>query len=336
MKKNTGIMKNLRIEKYRPDLFEKWNKFVDKSINGTLFHRLDFLNYHKDKFKNDEHHLVFYKGQEILALLPMAIINCDGRKIAKSPFGASLGGVILKKTLSYNECSAIVNSFFRFIQENLIARVELTFLPNILANSFCDTFIFTLLENGFKIANSDIMSILNLNNETFDENFSTSVKRSIKKSLLNNIQVRFNVDIEDFWQVMTETFRKHNSNPTHSFKEWSYLCENFPDKIWCDVAYYENKPISGIGHISYRDEVDSSFYIANDPKYQEMQGLTLLIKEVLFKSRQNGFKFFDFGTSTANMKARENIFRFKESFGSKGVFRNTFIWDLDENNNINE
>jgi len=39
-------MAQIRLVKYEPALAERWDSFIDNSINGTLFHRQRFMSYH--------------------------------------------------------------------------------------------------------------------------------------------------------------------------------------------------------------------------------------------------------------------------------------------------
>ena len=58
------------------------------------------------------------------------------------------------------------------------------------------------------------------------------------------------------------------------------------------------------------------------------QALSLLIFNRL-EAAKKSFKFYDFGTSTdGKMKARENVFLFKENFGAVGVLRETIKLEL--------
>jgi lipid II:glycine glycyltransferase (peptidoglycan interpeptide bridge formation enzyme) len=56
--------------------------------------------------------------------------------------------------------------------------------------------------------------------------------------------------------------------------------------------------------------------------------MSLLIFDTILDAKEREFDFFDFGTSSVNMIGRENIFRFKESFGSIGNFRHTYLKNL--------
>ena len=67
-------MANYKIIKYDVKYFDKWNKFVENSNNGTIFHRLDFLNYHGNKFKKNEHHLIILKGDTIFGVINLPLL----------------------------------------------------------------------------------------------------------------------------------------------------------------------------------------------------------------------------------------------------------------------
>ena len=319
-------MSNIYIEKYSPFLFEKWNLFVENANNGTLFHRQDFLAYHREKFKQNEHHLVWYKGNQISAVLPLAIFTKD-KTIAYSPYGGSYGGIVTLKSINYSDSKIISLSLVNYLQENRIDRIEMIFPISVISKKHSETLYLALLEQGFRIVNSDISSVVSMNSKDIEKDVFTSRARNIaRKAKKMNTSVKFKASIEDFWEVMEKTFQKHKNNPTHTFTEWKWLCENLPNDVWCDVAYIDKKPIAGVGHFRVNSRTDSSFYLCSDPEFQKTQALSLLVYETILNSQKEGYEFFDFGTSSKDMVGRENIFRFKESFGAIGLFRDTYRW----------
>ncbi|HWY35585.1 MAG TPA: hypothetical protein VNX68_13140, partial [Nitrosopumilaceae archaeon] len=68
----------LNLVEYTSKYYQAWNNFVNSSNNGTLFHRLDFLSYHGKKFESIENHLLFFKGDELFAVLPAGVIDMGG------------------------------------------------------------------------------------------------------------------------------------------------------------------------------------------------------------------------------------------------------------------
>lgn len=312
--------------KYSQEYFEKWNKFVEESNNGTIFQRIDFLNYHGEKFAKNEHHLIWLKGGRLYAVMPMAIFEDGNRKIAKSPFGASYGGIISLEPFSYSESIKIINSLLDYLKDNNVDEIIITPTLNISQNNFSDTLSFSMLERGFKIINSDIVNCVNLVNKDVEAFYTSDTKRMIKKAKKYNFKIDSNPPLSDFWTLMTKTFSRHGTFPTHSFEEWEKLCAKFPQKIWNSVAYVEGIPVAGIGHIVQNSNVNSPFYFCMDDEFRHLQGLSLLVSFDINKSQEEGFKWYDVGTSSVNMKARPNIFRFKEGFGAIGVFRNTYMY----------
>lgn len=81
-----------------------WDCFVENSINGTLFHKRKFLNYHQDKFSNKERFKVITKGDDVIAqFCYLRDTNTESRMVALSPYGASLGGIILKNPFLFTK-----------------------------------------------------------------------------------------------------------------------------------------------------------------------------------------------------------------------------------------
>ena len=127
---------------------------------------------------------------------------------------------------------------------------------------------------------------------------------------------------------MEKTFEKHSANPTHSKEELISLQNMFPNEIYFNIAYIEKRPVAAMGVFKINDLCEMSFYLCSDSEYQNTQALTLVVYESILDSKKNGFKYFDFGTSSVNMIGKENIFRFKESFGAIGEFKHTYRLDL--------
>lgn len=318
-------MKKYKLQPFSEDYTDEWNEFVEHSINGTIFHRLDFLDYHDEGLKSKAHHLVWLKGEKLFAVMPLSILGDAKVNIARSPYGASYGGIVTRRPLSYEKATLLVSELLEYLKEKRVDECYLTFpiLPAI--KEFSETLSLVLLEHGFRLANADISSVVKLDGD-FKSRLSSSLKRTVKKAEKDTITCKFNAPIDDFWRTMEKTFEKHGSAPTHNYKQLSWLHNRFPKSIYFDVAYYEEQPISGICHFVQNSQLDSSFYLCNDPEYEKLQGLSLLIYKTLQQSKDSGYMYFDFGTSSVNMNGRKNIFRFKEKFGSVGYFRNTYRW----------
>ena len=74
-------MQNISVELLTQDKKQIWDDFVDDSNNGTIFHKQKFLSYHKEIFKDNEHHLLFYEGKKLIAVFPLAIFDSEEGKV---------------------------------------------------------------------------------------------------------------------------------------------------------------------------------------------------------------------------------------------------------------
>ena len=63
---------SINIRKYKQSDLEIWDKFIKQTNNGTLFHYRSFLNYHEN-IQFEDHSLLFYKNNKLVALLPATI-----------------------------------------------------------------------------------------------------------------------------------------------------------------------------------------------------------------------------------------------------------------------
>ena len=309
----------------QPDQFAAWNSFVEQADNGTLFHRLDFLAYHGDRFTANECHLLFLKGETLFGVLPFALFEENGKKVGRSPYGASYGGPVFAKELRYAESVAVVQELCYFFSSSELDEVIFT-LPLQCCHKLCsDTFILALHKFGFECINRDISSIVNLHKKDIISSLPSKVRNKIKKarSFVNRIQM--DAFLRSFWPLLEKTFQRHGVTPTHSFDDLAFLQEQH-NNVRFEVAWIDDRAAAGICHFIINSQCVMTFYLASDPNLRKYQALSLLIYESMLYFQELGFKWYDFGTSSVQMKARENIFEFKEGFGAIGQFRETYRW----------
>ena len=325
-------MTKYKIIKYQEKYFNEWNNFVENSNNGTIFHRLDFLNYHGEKFTENEHHLIILKGETIFGIIPLAIFEEDGKRIAKSPYGASYGGFVFKNAINYSSSRKIISTFIHYLKK---INVNVCYITPAIGNYHqkeCETFNFTLLENNFEIINSDITSYVNITNNDIYKNVITSRARNmISKAKKYDIIITEKVDSKAFWNLLCKTYTKFSKTPTHNLPELEFLLTKFQDKIYSYIAIFENNPISGILLFELNKKSSLVFYLVTDDDYIYTQSLSYLIYFTIQNLHEKGIEIFDFGTSSSNMTANPNLFQFKESFGTVGVYKNTYKANLQLN-----
>lgn len=306
---------------------EKWDTLIAQSYNGTLFHRRDFLSYHADKFVGLDHFLVFRKGETIKALLSVAL-DKENKHIARSPYGASYGGIVFMEEPSYSFSISIITELKKWLKTNEIHDFTMTLPIDICNANRTDTFQFTLIEQGFASISRNISSVVELNNPDTDiiNRITKNARNMARKALNNGLIIEHDCPVQDFYPVLLDTYDKYGANPTHTFKELEHLNAMFTNDVRCHIATHNGKPVAGLCEFKINNLVNSAFYFCQIRAYEKLQGLSLLVYDALDRAEKNGYKYYDFGLSTTKMVANPNIFRFKESYNAFGVFRETFQW----------
>ena len=99
----------IAVKKYSEKLHKEWDKFIISSNNGTIFQTQKFLGYHnKKKFKDFS--LIIHHNNSPIAVIPGALLQKKDEKIFYSHPGASFGGFVLKKNLSFDLIEKSVSS----------------------------------------------------------------------------------------------------------------------------------------------------------------------------------------------------------------------------------
>ncbi len=126
----------------------EWDKFVDDSDNGTLFHKREFLSYHPaGRFKDAS--FVFMKNNKPLSLLTAAVVEREGKKILVSHPGASYGSFVYKSDLNFREAHSMVDALIEYANELNVNRIQLTLPPVIYQTKYSNYIDFALVRNGF-------------------------------------------------------------------------------------------------------------------------------------------------------------------------------------------
>lgn len=304
---------------------KKWDSWVRGSNGATLFHRQSFLRYHGDRFSGCERYLGIRKKDEVVGLFPVAVFSEDERTIARSPWGGSCGGPVFRVRLRYREAMEVVHSILEWCRREGIDQLDITLPIRACYTDPCETWELALMENGFTQSNLDISSVVSLDGEV-SGNLRSKTRNLARKGEASGAQIRHDAPVDDFWSILSDTYKKHGVAPTHTLEELKWLKDNLGKSISFPVAYLEEVPVAGVGVFNINENACSSFYLAQLREYQKMNVLTFLVVDVLEKASREGFRFFDFGTSSHNGEGRENIFQFKEGFGARGEFRKSFRW----------
>lgn len=309
---------------------DEWDDFIDSSDNGTIFHKRSFLSYHpKDRFEDAS--LVIEKDKKILSIFPAAIVKREEKKILTSHSGASYGGFVYKQDLNLKESFELVDSIMAFAKELKCDRIQLTPPPMIYQTKYSNYIDFALVKNNFNYVKREVSSVVQLDVPK-DELLSTyraEARTAVKKAIKQGVEIAECERFEEYYEILKKNLKmRHNVSPTHSLEELIKLKRMFPGKIRLWGAFLGEKLIAGVCNFSANAKVVLAFYISHDEDYQEYRAVNLLFYEIMKRYKDEGFKFLDFGIFTVNMDPNWGLGRFKENFGARGIFRDTFYKDL--------
>jgi hypothetical protein len=320
----------IQVEVYQSEFRPRWEKFVRSADNGTLFHRQLFLDYHPaDRFPS--HHLIFRKKNQVLALLPAATRDVKGTKTFISHPGASYGGFVVPPRLGIRDAHLLIETFLNHLRGEHFGRAELTPPPLFYSahpNNYLD---FALLKQGFQYLKRELTSVVPLPRRGVEvlSSFKSEARTATRKAQKLGVTVRESNDYEDFYHILRNNLRmRHNVAPTHTLEELLRLKSLLPDEIRLFSAYLKEEQIAGVVLFLCNPQVLLAFYISHRQEFQKYRSVNLLFYEIMSWGQRRGFAYLDFGTFTLNMEPNWGLGKFKETFGAKGLFRDTYSLDL--------
>jgi len=318
-------MDDIIIETYRDELKEKWDCFVEKANNGTVFHKIQFLNYHPpDRF--NFHNLIFQKQSNPVALLPGMLNNGT----YKSPAGASFGGIVMDD-MSFSKTNTIVNKFLEYCRDQKIKEVYLTLPPITCLKEMNENLEYVLLYNGFSYSNNMYTSVINLSKlgKTPIKKLHQNARNAIRKGIKSNLEVKLSEDYENFYPILLKNKEKFEVSVTHSLDELKKLNNLLPGTLKLFLVYSKGVLLGGSLIFVCNERTLLAFYIALDYNYQKYRPINYLLYEIIKWGQENGFKYLDLGVNQEEsknnpMEVNQGLISFKSSMGAQCFFRNQF------------
>ncbi|MBK7103873.1 MAG: GNAT family N-acetyltransferase [Ignavibacteriae bacterium] len=314
----------MEIIEYTPEWKDKWDEFVLKSSNGTMFHMQKFFDYHTPgKFKFN--HLIFLDKNKIAAVLPGSLIN---NSHFESPIGASYGSIVIPD-ITFKETMEIVSALLEYSKKNGINELTLTAAPMIYETFPNHNLDFAMLWQGFKFQLHYISSAIKLNpNIEIISRFTQTTRRNIRHSIKEGVRVEVNERYDEFYPILIENKSRHNVKPTHSYEDLLKLKQLMPDRLKLFMVYLDEEPIAGSLMFYANKNVAICFYNMLRYEYAEYKPIQRVMFEVVKDATERDYNYVDIGvsqdTSAENpMTPSMNLIDFKEKFDAKSIMRNT-------------
>ena len=324
---------NLTIHEYAEENLNEWDNFVANSNNGTIFHLQKFLKYHTVGKFEFTHYIVRKDGQ-IVAVLAGGFK--ENGNIYWSPVGASYGSLVTDD-LPFELSLAIVDEVINFFKSKGTREIFLIPPPLIYSKIYNQHLEYAMLYRHFDFEYHYISHSIDLAID-YKNHYNRATKFKFNKIKKNaDLTILQKNDFEVFYPILVENKKKHNATPTHSFEDLQKLNALLPDKLKLFIAYYKDTPIAGHLVFLSNQNVALCFYNAMDYKYEKLFPAYALAEFVIDWSKENGYKWFDFGvsqdtTSDNPMTPSISLIQFKENFNTRGIFRSTYHLKLNDCN----
>ncbi len=295
--------------------------------NGTVFHRQQFLDYHP-RGRFDNHHLMFYDGCRLAAVMPALVKDEPGGKTAVSYGGASYGGLVTAGGLGIAEINRMAEAATEYWSRQGIKRMLITQPPLIYMRQPTQYIDFSLAKLGYTYLKREISAVIPLEfpgEEGIINSFRPETRTALRKSQRSGVAVKLSENIEEFYHILERNLgARHNVKPTHTLAELKKLKKLLPADILQFTSYLGKKPVAGMTVFICNPRVLLAFYISHDQDHQELRPVNSVYHQVIKWGWENGFKYLDLGTFTLNMQPNWDLGRFKESFGARGFLKETY------------
>jgi len=320
----------VEVRPYQPTNAELWDDFVWRSNNGTFFHLQRFLSYHPVGRFNF-HHLLFYRGEKLLAVLPAALM--DEEKTLESPIGASYGGFVLP-LLKYVENERLVDALLEYSARQGFSKILLTPAPFIYQKRITQDIDYALAFKGFDFERHYISHAIQLEEtDNFTKYFSSTVRRYIHQCQRNrdlSIELcEHHSGLDEFYPILLKNKARHGAKPTHTLDELHRLKQLLPDNIFLFLVRLKGKAIGGSLVLLCNPRVALCFYNMLDYEFEAYHPIHYVMDEVVRWAIRKGCKYVDIGVSQNvqhenQMTPAYSLVEFKEKFAAKGILRSTF------------
>lgn len=319
------------IIKYNPELERLWDNFVACSINGNFQESRCFLNYHKDRFK--DHSLLFYKNNELVAVMPCNEMDNGSSLISHS--GATFGGLIFAdKYATITSYKWILDELEQYIKDKQFKHLELK-MPSWLymrSDKHIEVLDYLLGLRGFSCGEEVgfYLNCLTLDNN-YEQHYAKLKKRKLKRAIKENLTFRklvTNFEIEKFYSILEENYTKFKTTPVHSYEELILLKESCIPNILSFYGVFSGaEMIAGSMVFDFNNKkVFHTQYLASRFEYLELCPNEFLYTKLIATARNEGFRFLSFGTSTLQHGTvfNEDLALFKEGFNTETYINRTY------------
>ena len=276
---------------------QEWDHFVEFSADGTLFHTIGWKRIIERTFGYKSHYLLVREGDEILALLPLFLIQklIRGKALISVPFGV-YGGVC---GIQEKAEKLVLEKSQQFAEEMGVDFLELRHTE----------------ENCFSLPTKDLYVTFRRGIFPSDEENLKAVPRKQRRMIRQGINHDFKSKmsgeeyLKNFYHIYTQSLRNLGT-PAFPFSFFQAIFDEFGERCKILSVWFKGDMVAGVLTFFYKNHV-MPYYAGALPDYFKFGVNDFMYWELMSYGCKNGYKIFDFGRS----KRETGAFKFKEHWG---------------------
>lgn len=321
-------------EKYeikpKRDLSEKQRIKVDDfimkdSTNGEFINTFHFLEYHPQGRFQDDSVAVFDRGSGEVRGVMMAAHDDNG--VVTSHPGTTFAGPVIDRNAKIEVAEVITDKIFSYY-ESRYKEVIIKKTPDYYTGQPFHLLDYILLRRGYTFGMSALANMINIDGIDSENDilslFHSKRRNQVKKVITENhfiFSAEENIR-EEVWINMNENLHnKFGSKTTHTLEEINDLKERFPDHIRTCYVDTPEGDYGAFAVVFLFKNVFHTQYLDVNYKYAGQYPNLLLIKELIKRARELGYRYFSFGASTEESGAVLNygLYEYKAEYGGGDI-----------------
>ncbi len=309
-----------------------WQDFLAHSVNGTLFHDLEFLRYQpQGRFRF--HHVMLMRRGRPVALVPGGLERSHDRQHFCSPLGASVGGLVVAPNLSANMAMSMIEALQNYARHQGWNGIQVTLPPSYYSFETAGLIGFALFCAGFRLEHRWLCHVLRLDPDpdAYQRRYKTRQISPVRTARRNGVRsVETGIDgLQDFLLPFRDTYSRLRVPATHTEDEIRDLLIRFPDRIRVHLAMHGDVPIAALLVFHLTNTVATTFYICRSSEHLAEHGPAFLVADAMDRLSAAGFRYLDLGPSASDQKFNHGNTFFKEGLGAVGHCRDRWRWDVE-------
>lgn len=293
-----------------------------RNNNSSFYHSKNHILFLSELLKIKPYFVQVKNNCKLLGILPFFLKSSSfGSVINSLPFFGSYGGII---SSSDNISKLLLEELNNFIKKNDVISTTIVMNPFLTNSKIYEKYF---EHNFIEKRRIQCIDLDNYSEESLWQNFEQRVRRSVRKSMKENLTVSKislnNESIDNFFYLHEKEMKAKGGKPK-PIEFFKSIKNNFVNDV--DYNIYEvkkdGKSISYL--LTFYHYPYTEYYMpAYDSEYKNTQSTSLLIWESIKTSINKKFKFYNFGGTWFD---QPELYLFKRGWNADDYFYNYYIY----------